>query len=48
MIVALLVLALQGEPPPADDCAGVVNALQDDAIVNAGFVPATEGEISLP
>jgi hypothetical protein len=36
------------DPPPADDCAGVVNALQDDAIVNAGFVPATEGEISLP
>ena len=36
------------DPPPADDCAGFVTALQDDAIVNAGFVPATEGEISRP
>ena len=36
------------DPPPADDCAGFVNGLQDGEVVNAGFGPATEGEISLP
>jgi hypothetical protein len=36
------------DPPAADDCAGFVDALEDDQIVNAGFGPATEGEISLP
>ena len=36
------------DAPPADDCAGFVNSLQEDAIVNAGFGPVTEGEISLP
>ena len=36
------------DPPPADDCDGFVNALEDDEIVNWSFGPATEGEILLP
>ena len=36
------------DPPPAEDCAGFLEGIPEEDIVNAGFTPVTEGEISLP
>ena len=33
---------------PGDDCAGFVDGISDQDVINSGFVPVSGGEISLP